>query len=472
MPLGLMLAAVLLASWPGDGMFLLISAVGAAAALVAAGIQIMWLREFRLNWVLADGLMLGYALGAFNSAARLQLAGIPVAEYFARPAEDLSTALAAVLLVCAALFWLGGRMTPIMFNVEKLHSTDAPLLWFGVLLVGAALMTGTLGYQGVSASDDGHVSILGQLAATAAPVLPAFTLLLQKNFRSSLARVLCWPVMAITLAALVPQGRRALIYGVLLVILAFSLRGSRIRLLTWKTALILLPACGLLYAGNVFFYAMRVSSYQSGGAKTSLPGLTEKAASLLQRGGNGSLGDQVERNLRDRTFVIRYLSDLLNASWQREALHGQALLFCVESAIPSVLFPDKDRIRAIGMEENLANPQFGLFPTDEANSVLTTGVSDFGIAGMFLYPAVLIVLMQVFLKAVAGRMPEAARLFLILCVLNTLWQTELSTGGYFVLCRNLLLLSLPLTFLAKLGAYLSAPARPRRSIVSNSWKLA
>jgi hypothetical protein len=377
-----------------------------------------------------------------------------------------------VLIVCAVLFWLGARTTPIRLDLEKLRSADAPLLWFGVLLVGAALITGTLGYQGVSASDEGRVSVLGQLAATAAPVLPAFTLLLQGRFRSALARVLCWPVMGATLAALVPQGRRVMLYAVLLTILAFCLRGGVIRLLTWKTALILVAAGGLLYAGNVFFYAMRVSSYRAGGAKATLPGLTEKAASLLQHGGNGSLGDLVERNLRDRTFVIRYLSDLLAASWRREALHGEALVFCVESAIPSVLFPDKDRIRAIGMEENLANPQFGLFPTDEANSVLTTGVSDFGITGMFLYPVVLVLLMEVFLKAVAGRMPEAARLFLILCVLNTLWQTELSTGGYFVLCRNLLLLSFPLIFLAKAGAFFSAPVRPQRSVVSDSWKLA
>src|SRR5579863_3825171 len=74
-------------------------------------------------------------------------------------AEDLSTALAAVMIVCAVLFWLGAQTTSIRLDLEKLRSADAPPLWFGVLLVGAALITGRLGYQGVSVSDDGRVSI-------------------------------------------------------------------------------------------------------------------------------------------------------------------------------------------------------------------------------------------------------------------------------------------------------------------------
>jgi hypothetical protein len=151
-------------------------------------------------------------------------------------------------------------------------------------------------------------------------------------------------------------------------------------------------------------------------------------------------------------------------------LHGADLVFCLESALPSVLYPDKDRIRAIGMEENLANPQFGLFPTDEANSILTTGVSDFGLAGMFLYPVALIALMELFLRMVGRRMPEAAKAFLILCVLDTLWQTELSTSAYFVLGRNLLLLSLPLAFLSRLSGFLLNPSGRRRRSEHPGWE--
>ena len=451
-------------------MFIGVAAAVSAAALGAAWLQIFRLPEFRLSWILADGLLLGYALGTVNSAARLLLAGIPVAEYFGRPQADLSTALAAALAVSALLFWYGGMTRPFRLDLARLRGSDFSLVCFGALLVGAGMLTGSLGYQGVSSTSDRRVSILGELAGTIAPALPAFTLLLQTKCRSRLGRVLSGIVTAAALAALVPQGRRALLYAVLLSVLAFSLRRGGLRLMTWKTGLVLASASVLLYAGNVFFYAMRVSTFRTGTTSMTLSGITENALDVLRNHGNGRLDDLLARNLRDRTFIIRYLSDLLRASATHQPLHGADLVYCLESALPSVLYPDKDRIRAIGMEENLANPQFGLFPTDEANSILTTGVSDFGLAGMFLYPVALVALMELFLRTIGRRMPEAARAFLMLCVLDTLWQTELSTGAYFILGRNLLLLSLPLVFLSRLSRFLFTPSGRRRRSERCGWE--
>jgi hypothetical protein len=471
-PLLLMLAALCSFAFRTNDVFIGAAAAGSAAALGAAWLQIFRLREFRLSWILADGLLLGYAVGTFNSAARLWLAGIPVAEYFGRQQEDLSVALTAVLLVCALLFWYGGVTRPFRLDPARLRSSDFPLICFGALLVSAGILTGKLGYQGVSATSEGRVSILGELAATIAPALPAFTLLLQTKLRSRPSRVLCGIVAAAALAAMVPQGRRALLYAVLLSVLAFCLRRGGLRLTTWKTGLMLASAAVLLYAGNVFFFAMRVSTYTTGTTSMTLPGLMENALSVLQNHGGGRLDDLLAKNLRDRTFIIRYLSDLLHASATHQPLHGADLVYCLESALPSVLYPDKDRIRAIGMEENLANPQFGLFPTDEANSILTTGVSDFGVAGMFLYPVALIALMEFFLKMIGRRMPEGAQAFLILCVLDTIWQTELSTSAYFVLGRNLLLLSFPLVFLSRLSRLLLNPSGRRRRPERIGWEAA
>ncbi len=468
-PFLLVLAALCSFSFRSNEMFIGVATAGSAAALGAAWLQMFRLREFRLSWILADGLLLGYAVGALNSAARLSLAGIPIAQYFGRQQEDLSVALAAVLLVCALLFWYGGVTRPFRLDPAKLRGSDFSLVCFGALLVGAGMLTGSLGYQGVSATSEGRVSILGELAGTIAPALPAFTLLLQTKFRSRLGRVLSGIVAVAALAALVPQGRRALLYALLLSILAFSLRRGGLRLMTWKTGLVLSSAALLLYAGNVFFYAMRVSTFTTGTTSMTLAGITENAVGVLQNHGNGHLDDLLARNLRDRTFIIRYLSDLLRASATHSPLHGADLVFCLESALPSVLYPDKDRVRAIGMEENLANPQFGLFPTDEANSILTTGVSDFGLAGMFLYPVALIALMEFFLRTIEPRMPEAVKAFLILCVLDTIWQTELSTSAYFVLCRNLLLLSLPLVFLSKASRFLLNPSGRRRRTEQIGW---
>jgi len=163
-PFLLVLAAVCSFALRTNDVFIGVAAAGSAAALGAAWLQIFRLREFRLSWILADGLLLGYAAGTFNSAARLSLAGIPVAEYFGRPQEDLSVALAAVLLVCALLFCYGGVTKPFRLDTAKLRGSDFALVCFGALLVGAGMLTGSLGYQGVSATSEGRVSILGELA--------------------------------------------------------------------------------------------------------------------------------------------------------------------------------------------------------------------------------------------------------------------------------------------------------------------
>jgi hypothetical protein len=77
--------------------FLAAAAAGSLAGFVATYLLVFKLNEIRLSWVLGDGLVLGYALGAFNTAGRLYIQGLSVSQYFARPQDDLSSALAASL---------------------------------------------------------------------------------------------------------------------------------------------------------------------------------------------------------------------------------------------------------------------------------------------------------------------------------------------------------------------------------------
>jgi len=216
-------------------------------------------------------------------------------------------------------------------------------------------------------------------------------------------------------------------------------------------ALSIIGIAAVLYSGNIFFYAMRVSAWRVGNARVGLSALSERAVDLMQNGRGRQFDFEITRNLQDRTFVLRYISDLLAASWTHEPLWGRDAIFCLESAIPSVIHPDKDRVRAIGMEENLANPNFGLFAEDESNSILTTGVSDFGIAGAFVYPILLVSLMSAFARRLIRNLPERVSVLVVLAVLNIMWQTEMSSSAYFILCRNLIILSIPLAAMSRVG---------------------
>jgi len=276
-----------------------------------------------------------------------------------------------------------------------------------------------------------------------------------------LSRLGCWFLLTTALLCLIPQGRRVVLFAVLLAFLAFGVSAGG-RLSVWKHLPLIIGAVPLLYVSNIIFYAMRVSSWQAGSARLSVTELSIRAAGIL-RGGHDAVFDQkVDENLRDRTFVLNYFSDLLDAGWTHKPLFGRDLLFSVKMAVPSIIYPDKDGIRAIGMEENLANPEFGLYAADEANSILTTGVSDFGAVGVFVYPVALSLLINAFTRALARRLPDIVQAIVVFTVVGVLWRTEIGFSGYLILCRDLIVLSIPLAALKMWESMVHPPVWNRR----------
>ena len=443
---------------------------------VAAYQLLFRLKRFRFSWMMATGLLLGYVVGTLNTVARLSSEGLSIARYFARPQSDLSIAIAVSMTVPAALFWMGALIEkPIRIDIERLESFDLLMVWSGVAVVMAAFLTGNMGFMGVVSSEERRVTAIGSIAGALAPVLPALTVLLLPKCKTQFSRVISWLALAGTVTALVPQGRRSLLYGIILALLALNLRSSspvKIR----RILLVALLAAPVLYLGNSFFYAMRFSNTQAGGSssnKIGLDQLSSRALQLMRGGRNTNLDYQVQRNLRDRTFIMRYFSDVLAASWSHQLLYGKALTYCIETAIPSAFSPDKSKVRDIGMEENLTNPQFGLPVRDEANSILTTGATDFGIVGVFVYPVAMSLLLSLFLQIatgpmpsiIMGRTPEALKAVAFLSIGAVILQAELSTSADFVTCRNILILFIPVVFLHKCGAlFTHRSAAPRHGL--------
>lgn len=469
MPLCLVAAATATGTFPGNEIiFGAAAAVGSAVSLYAAFLVVFRLRQFRITWILADGLLLGYSLGSFNTVVRLALQGSTVAVQFARPQADLSIALAATLAVSAFLFFVGGAAEKaVRIDPSILNRSDLVFVWLGLATVLAAFATGTVGYMGTVADDQHRVSMLGEIAGLWAPALPAATVFLFPKCTKGLSRAACWLLLLATLVCLVPQGRRTLLYGALLAFVAFGRTGG-VGVPVWKRILPIIAALPLLYVGNMFFYAMRVSAWQAGSARLSLSELTTNAAGILRGGHDSTFERQIDENLRDRTFVLRYFSDLLAASWTHRPLYGRDLLYCIRTAVPSVLDPDKEDVRQIGMEENLVNPEFGLNPIDEANSIITTGVSDFGVVGIFLYPLALSLAISAFVRRVAQNVPPIVNAMAVLAALDIMWQSEMSASVYLTLCRDLLVLALPLTIFKiwQQTARIAKPASRRVGILA------
>jgi hypothetical protein len=443
----LLLAAVIAAAFPVNAVFIGAAAAGSAMAFGAIYIFVYRMKQFRISWILADGLLLGYSLGTLNTGVRLALEGSTAAIQFARPQEQLSTALAASMLVSAVLFFVGSAAEkPIRLDTLSVRRSDLRFVWLGLAVELAAFATGGIGYMGTVADDKNHVTMLGEIAGVWGPALPAVTVFFFSRCRRGLLRAACWFLLAAALLCLIPQGRRVLLYAVLLTFFASGVSTGR-RLSIWKHVPLILAAAPLLYVGNIVFYAMRVSSWQAGSSKLSVTELSTRAAGILRVGKDAAFDQKVDENLRDRTFVLRYFSDLLAASWTHTPLFGRDLLFSVRMAVPSIIYPDKDSVRAIGMEENLVNPEFGLYAADEANSILTTGVSDFGAVGIFVYPVALSLLISAFTRTLARHLPQIVKAIVVFTVVGVIWRTEIGFSGYLILCRDLVVLSIPLAIL-------------------------
>ena len=446
MPLVLFLAGWATFCFRNDSLFEFGATVGSLVALRMVYLLVLKCREIRFSWMGSCGLLLGYSLGTLNTALQLHKSGQTIAVHFGSAQDDLSFALALILWVSCTLLLVGAILErPILLDRSKLVPSDVSFVWLSLTAYFLSLATGQLGYMGATVSDDRHVTVLASVAGLVAPVLPAMTILLQDQSRILRRPLTLWIVLLIEVAMLIPMGRRMILYTVLTAVLSFTLRGSRWNSPLWKKAALLTAGLVGMYSANLLFYAMRYSAElegvapQMGARGISLTDLVGRSVEFIVNGRNSSFDADMAANLQDRTFVLPYFANLVVQSQIHEPLHGDLLLFDLKMATPTLLYGlygDKSIVLAIGMEEVLANPRFGMYPTDEANSILTAGVSDFGIVGVFLYPILLCLILNFSIRVLMSSSKELIKFVVLFGFADCLFQTEMGLSGYIVGYRN------------------------------------
>ena len=426
--------------------------VGSLVVVRSVYLLIFSCQDVRLTWVTSCGLLLGYAVGTLNTAGQLAKKELILANHVMRLQEDLSVALSLVLWVSATLFLSGLFLEkPIRVNPAKLVKSDLSYVVLALMVYFLGMATHQISYGGGSVSDSGHVTVIATIAGLVGPTLPALTVVLRKTSKLLSRTVPLWSLLAVELGMLIPTGRRVVIYSVLCMVFAFTLSGDRWKAPIWKKALTLAIVGAGLYSANLFFYAMRHevevngAAKKVGGSDMKLTDILRDTTQFLMEGRSSDFDEEFSNNLQDRTFVLKYFSDLVAQSRTHPALHGRLLAFTVGMATPSAiysLFGSKDEIIALGMEEVVANPEFGLLPVDEANSLMTAGISDFGMIGTFLYPIAIPLLFSFLIRVCMARSPEFMRFIATMLALWALFQTEMAVTGLVVLMRNTIILLL------------------------------
>ncbi len=161
-------------------------------------------------------------------------------------------------------------------------------------------------------------------------------------------------------------------------------------------------------------------------------------------------------NIRERTFIVGYLAELLDKTWTIPPLYGQILGFSLQMATPSILSSDKSSLMEIGFEEGIANPHFGLPVFDVPNTVLTSGISDFGLFGAFLYPLLVLVLCKVTQMGLLSRFtyPPVCLMGTFILVYSLL-QVEEALAFHFVIIRDLVISVLLMSVIYKVSGFIA-----------------
>ena len=461
--LPLLLLSMGLLTWilPTDIMLFLAGLAGGLAGVYTLWDIVIWRGPIRFSHIFCVANTVGYGLGVVNSWLTIQRGDMSLAAYFNRDTQSVAQAMAAVLISSAVLYSLGELYESPVFGQNFTLQLDnrAPAFIFAgmvVILVGVA--TGKLGYMGISA-ENGQVGFFGGLLGWLRPTLFAFTCIAFLQWRQSLLKWVLGATMALQFLLAVPTGRRNIVYFVLLAVIAtrfsnFKLKGSVLRKAFYAAIL-----AALIGIGAVTFYYLRAAAW--GKKNPSLADRISLAWDLYESGNTGKVNRDFAQNLHGRTFVLGYVSDLLDASFRMQPAKGADAWHEFELAIPSALWANKGEF--LYNEESIANTQFHFAYSDEANSVYSAGALDFGIWGMIIYPILLTLLFRLMAEFVRANLPEVVSTLVILALLFNAIMTEDGLSGRFVAVRDSLLFSALLWLFFKMPAF-SMSHQPRRAI--------
>ena len=445
-----------------------------SALATACGIGIFYLMmigsyRVRLTWLMAAGLLLGYGGGTFNTMLSFGLTGYDPLAAIGHDRHWVAYAMMLVFLACAALLVVGHMEAP-LFDEGKTLVLDWKMerfLWLAAIAVAIGFLHGDLGFGGASTEvGTGRLKALGGILSPVLSVIPPLVtigILQSRGWRRARFSVL----MALCFFGLLPLGRGNMFY--VLVVCAFA----ALRLSGWKPPrisggkkiLAMVSFLVLMVVTNFVVMALRMASYEIQRDKSSemvsgsLSDMVPASIKILNTNSTG-VSSELANNLRERTFVIGYLSLLAHGGNTPQPMWGSDAVFSVETVIPDLFYSifglNKDPVRNINSEEGLANEHFGLPVYDDANSILTAGIIDFGIAGVILYPIIICFFMRGFFQGVRIVFGEEGRFLAILCLMSLFIGTEIELVTYIGSVRGVIFLLIPWALIHSLPDFLGS----------------
>lgn len=450
-PSVLTVAALLLWIYPTN----LVTGISTGIATVIACLM-MWEYLFlnqvvRLSNVCAMGLTVGYGAGTFNSWVTLSLGRFPLAESVSQTVPEMANGVAAALIGCAFLMLVGELFEkPILKMTQRLTMTRGVkyVIFINSAIIVAAAAAGKFHQGGIKTAGIYHAGVLAVflsflVSPTAILATIAFLVEREKSQKYLFGgmTVFLW-LLELT------QGRRDLVYPALVTIGLARFFGYRWSQLSWSRIILTGLAISFLFFGVLTYQLMRLAG--DAASSRSLGRESQQVGHWVQEGRAWKIATASSiKNVKTRTLVIVFLSDILYREQTAAPALGKDLLLQVELATPSLLLRNKPHMA----EEGLASRTFHVFYPDESNSLFTAGALDFGLWGVLLYPILTILIFSYFLRLLMTYFSFEIYVFAIALFVLTAIAAEGQLNVYFGVMRDMLTFAVFLYLVSKLPIF-------------------
>jgi hypothetical protein len=419
------------------------------AGIIGALFCIFYPNHTKIYDILAVALMLAYGTGTLNSLVSYALdnkdllSTSSVAEYWLSRTLGLATTAAGFLHIV-------GRFDTKGYMFVQLDMIDFQVkrtMWFvGLVFLVAVIFiaTGKLGFMADLAAVEGYVSISASSAILLDLMTPAgaIALYLGRRLEHRNKKIFFISLAVILLVIQFGLGRRIFVFSLLIYMIVAVLAKRPEKIFSTKNIVILIVIAMLIQVATSTFFIMRVAGYafKNTQKKPSIVQLVPEAIKVYKDRERLYIAEQIHENLSSRTFVLEYLAALSEKSTIIKPLLGKNLERALVVATPSIIYWSKYKNPLFIDEENLLNPHFRLPVTDNANTVLTASVGDFGEIGLFILPVFICVVFSLLMRLTQKLAPAITYMLILIFVCKTLLSVEQDIVTYITAMRSIFII--------------------------------
>jgi len=351
----------------------------------------------------------------------------------------ISYAMLTILMVSVLLSAVAHFEKPLCIS-EYLQKSLSKKFVFLIVMSAVAIVFGyfdsDIGYSGIYFVSERRISPFGALCMNAisplAVISIGYLLCLPnalKKYRKFLIAVAVFFVIA-----LIPLGRRVLMYTMILAVISIgptlfeSFQRKRIKRFHLLGAA--LAVFVIIFCGTQLFFMMRVSLYKSSfDKKPSLSEIAPYTIDLMRD--SYAITEFWEKqidNISQRPFVLSYLAGLLEVHTKKDTHFFGELGHALGMAIPSFFFPQKTRELA-SSSEGVSHRLLGIPVFDGPNTFLTAGLNDLGLMGMLIYPVGIVGLFTLIVRLIPANCPPFIYTFIVLRLMYSILYIEEGLGA-------------------------------------------